>query len=738
LAKSGFLSVSNAVWPAAAGKITKQSCKWQETNGSSVFSMLQRDKVTTWALVVLLIAAFLLPAALLAYGTWINKESLDRLGGERSQRTLDVLQEHAQRVFAVTERIVIQSADLVVAQPGSSELELHLKLADLQTAVPEIQSIWAFNEAGNPIVSSTIYPVPSKLDNSDRQYFQVQAQGDAGFAISENISAKIGNFVFFVISKRLPSNDDRFKGILAVTVSPENLNKFYEKLARGMGLAASLLRPDGSILARYPLPDAGLLHARTNSTFQDAIQRSDSGSYSAISGVDELQRRISYRKVDGYPLYIAAALDENIFRTDLISGIYRDLAFSIPIAALLAIAASIALKRTRLLLQEFGKREKAEAALKQAQRLEALGQLTGGVAHDFNNLLMVIQGSARRLQQDLDEAKRERATKAILAASYRGESLVKHLLSFSRQQTIRPDVIKLDQKVSEMTDMLRTSLRGNIELKIDIRDNVWPIQADVSEFELALLNIAVNARDAMSNGGRLEITARNVDFASFPTVGLKGEGVQLCLSDNGSGISAQNLSKVFEPFYTTKEVGKGTGLGLSQVYGFAKQANGAAHIESTLGKGTTVSLFFPRSSLSALSLGGYEQRSGSLVVQSRLSILVVDDNADILSLTTTSLAEQGHQVLSAPNGERALELLGQRRETIDVVFSDIVMPGAVNGVQLAREVRKRYPDIPVVLASGYSVEAQKAAEDGVMVLKKPYRLQELNEALINALSGESN
>jgi two-component system NtrC family sensor kinase len=249
----------------------------------------------------------------------------------------------------------------------------------------------------------------------------------------------------------------------------------------------------------------------------------------------------------------------------------------------------IALQRTRRLYSEAERRESAEVALRQSQRLEAIGQLTGGVAHDFNNLLMIVSGSVQRLRRDLTDDKHIRLLDMIATAASRGETLTRQLLAFSRRQTLTPTVIDLAQHLPELKDMLSRSLRGDIAIEVTAAGRSCTVKVDANEFELALLNLAVNARDAMPNGGALKIAAEPVVLDGTPD-GLSGAFVAIRVADTGTGIPADVLPRVFEPFFTTKEVGKGTGLGLSQVYGFAKQSGGQLKIYSEVGSGTDYAL----------------------------------------------------------------------------------------------------------------------------------------------------
>ena len=376
--------------------------------------------------------------------------------------------------------------------------------------------------------------------------------------------------------------------------------------------------------------------------------------------------------------------------------------------------------------------DEAREQLAQSQKLEALGQLTGGIAHDFNNLLMIVSGHAQILRGKLNDEKQIRSVDAIGTAAARGANLTRQLLAFSRRQPLSPVVVDLKERVEAVREMLGSSLRDDIELAFEMPDGLWPTEVDLGELELALVNIAVNARDAMPDGGKITLTAGNVTLAPSGRRGdgtdkLSGDFVALRMTDTGAGIPADVLPKVFEPFFTTKLVGKGTGLGLSQVYGFAHQSGGAVGIESEPGRGTTIILHLPRSR-APLSTEPGEDETG--LAPGEGTVLVVEDNLEVADVTSTLLTEIGYRVLRVDNAAEALARL--RQEEIDLVFSDIVMPGPMNGIALAREIRARYPKIPVLLTSGYSDLAQDV-EIEFSILRKPFQSATLERSVREAL-----
>ncbi len=368
------------------------------------------------------------------------------------------------------------------------------------------------------------------------------------------------------------------------------------------------------------------------------------------------------------------------------------------------------------------KLERMQKQLAESQKLDALGQLTGGVAHDFNNLLMVIGGSAQVLTKYADDERSRRAIEALESAARRGAALTSQLLTFARRQNVNPQTVHLGKRIDAVREVLRTGVGSAVQLITDVKDDVWPIKVDISEFEIALVNLTINARDAMPDGGAIHISAENV---SLDDGAHKGDFVAIRVSDNGTGIAPDVLQKVFDPFFTTKPVGKGTGLGLSQVHGFAYQAGGLVSLASELGKGTTVTISLPRDPTGIAS-----DRSLPAAASGSGTILLVEDNPDVATASAGLLEQLGYEVRWVSNAEAALsEIEGSG---IDLVFSDIVMPGKMDGLALAQTIRGKYPGLPVLLATGYS-DALRKTSLGFQILKKPYEIHELSQALLSAV-----
>jgi PAS domain S-box-containing protein len=365
--------------------------------------------------------------------------------------------------------------------------------------------------------------------------------------------------------------------------------------------------------------------------------------------------------------------------------------------------------------------ELAQRKLAQAQKMEALGQLTGGVAHDFNNLMMIVSGQTQALGRHVDSDPRAaRALEAIDMAVSRAETLTRQLLTFSRRQRLNPQPIDIGQRIEAFREVLQSSLHGAVQMTVVTPPDLWPVAVDLGEFELALVNIAVNARDAMPDGGRFGIEARNVTLTKDDHgLELEGEFVALVFKDSGVGIPEDILPKVIEPFFTTKQVNKGTGLGLSQVYGLAHQSGGAISIESTLGEGSTITLYLPRTTRTPAQEPG---ESGP-AAESGGHVLVVEDNPEVAAVSAALLEQLGYAVDVAGDAESAMRTL-EREGPFDLVFSDIVMAGPLDGIGLARRIRKSRRDLPVLLTSGYS-RAADTAQAEFPILRKPFQIGEL-------------
>jgi signal transduction histidine kinase len=497
--------------------------------------------------------------------------------------------------------------------------------------------------------------------------------------------------------------------------------------------AAGIYQPDGSLFAGYAR-GPGLLPGRLV-TFRPRGGNVAEAIAPVLRGGDRIgtvylqvvresvSRRVARYSVIGLLIVMAAfiALILAIAQT-VLRRVNRELE-----------ARAVALGATNAELQvQIDERAKAEEQLRQAQKMQALGQLTGGIAHDFNNLLTVIQGSADILRRPgVDEPKRIRFANAIVQTAGRAAALTAQLLAFARRQPLRPEVIDINERIRVMSDLLDRALGERIAIRTDLADNLCPIEADPAQLESAILNVAVNARDAMLGADSSE-GVLTISTAEGP-VGADGRSsIALSVADTGAGMAPDLLEHVFEPFFTTKALGKGTGLGLSQVYGFATQSGGDVHVESEVGRGTTVTMILPCSDGGGAP-SAEEGGERAFARRDRRRILVVDDNEDVGMLAESMLNELGHDVVRAATGLEAI------RHAVaggfDLVFTDVVMPG-MSGLELAEQLRPILPDLPIVLTTGYSDEIARSGTGGLPVLSKPYRMESLARMLDDVLSGD--
>ncbi|GJE03079.1 Sensor histidine kinase RcsC [Methylobacterium isbiliense] len=392
------------------------------------------------------------------------------------------------------------------------------------------------------------------------------------------------------------------------------------------------------------------------------------------------------------------------------------------------------------LQQQIVERERVEEALRQAQRLEAVGQLTSGVAHDFNNLLTVIAGNIEFLERAVSDERSRRRLDTMRGATERGARLTAQLLAFSRRQRLEPVPVQLNRTVASMRDLLQSSIGGAVRIEMTLQPDLWPALVDATQIELIILNLAINARDAMAVGGCLTIETANVRLTDRPARAeepLPGDYAMVAVSDTGTGILPDVLKRVFEPFFTTKEIGKGSGLGLAQVYGFAKQSGGGIRIDTEVGEGTTVRVYLPRV---AAELPTWEPRRSEADCPSvrqpgdRPVLLVVDDDGAVREITVTKLAEADYEVREVGSGLAAIHTL-EHDPCFDLVIVDFAMPG-MNGVDVAAEIGRRWPSIPVMFVTGYADQSALTRE-GIgedRIVQKPFLDGELERKVALTLA----
>jgi len=680
-------------------------------------------------------ASLALPVALFIFASTVSWVSINETADREIERALDVAHEHALKVFETIDRSLSEIAEIIRGIPdagiSSREETLHVRLKQLADSLPQVKSVWIFDANGHTLVNSLVVPAPD-IRFSDRDYFSAHVERDVGTFIGEALKPRppYQGAAFFGVSRRRENEDGSFAGVIQASVLPEYFENFYARIGREPGSFFALVRTDGAVLAHFPGVDRYFRFEPNGPLGQQIVAHPQAGLVTVKSPADGIERRLGYQRLAEYPIYVSAGLETSAIRARWLSTMSQHLIFGAPATALLFFLLSLALRRTRHLYAEADKRAEAEEALKHGQRLEALGQLTGGVAHDFNNLLTVISSSVDMLRRpDLPEPRRLRYINAISDTVTRAAKLTAQLLAFARRQTLKPELFDVSQSVQMLGEMIATLIGSRIEIVIHVPDEPCFINADAGQFETAMINMAVNARDAIAGPGRLTIAVRVV--AEIPNAAAQTQNpygyVAVSVEDTGIGIPPYKFGTIFEPFFTTKEVGQGTGLGLSQVFGFTKQSGGEVIVASELGKGSTFTLYLPRA-----AGGGRPQEvpaeDAPPVDGQGMWVLVVEDDAEVGKFATDALAGLGYNTTLVDNATHALEELISDAGRFDVVFSDVMMPG-MSGIELAQEIRRRYHDLPVVLTSGYSHVLSQNGSYGFELLQKPYSIEQLGRVL---------
>ena len=690
--------------------------------------MRARRDAAIRGLKVMMVASVAIPVAIFSYASWISYRNTYAHADERLLASLGIMAEHTSGVFQSVD-LTFAAVDAIAAnltdeQIEASEQALHVQLRRLEKATAAIDAILIVDKNGHTLVSSAIYPVPSGAGVADRDYFLAQKDKDAGTFVGAVLEPRVRQGKFFGVSRRRPSPNGEFTGIVMVAVIPKIFTDFYAQLAHDAGRGGfSLAKSDGVILARYPEPPNGITRFGPDSGFMLNVPRYPNGAVVTTNhSVDGVQRRIAFRKLGYGNLYASDGVATDTIMADWLRTMSAHLYFGIPAVIVLLLLVLMTMRRTRELYAEAERRELAEEGLRQAQKMEAVGQLTGGVAHDFNNLLTIILGNLGIAKRGVVEARAERALNNARIGAERAAQLTRRLLAFSRQQPLDPKVVDANKLIVNISDLLNRSLGENIALETISGAGIWKIECDVSELESALLNLALNARDAMPDGGKLTIETSNAylddEYCRHHADLTPGQYVLIAVSDDGVGMSAETIERAFDPFFTTKETGRGTGLGLSQVYGFVKQSKGHVRIYSEPGEGTTIKLYFPRHDgeeaiVSAEEQGDPERGRGE-------TILIVEDDDGVREYASEILRDLNYQVIEAKDSASALRLLEADRP-FDLMLTDVVLPG-VSGRVLADEVIRRRPGAKVIFMTGYSRNAivhQGRLDRGTELISKP-------------------
>ena len=710
----------------------------------------------------LVVVSILLPLVLFGLAAWQNRRDVLREAETRVERTTRLLHEHALKVFETHQLMLSYIDERLHGFDWSNEAgrdALHLFLSRLRQDAVQVNAITITDSEGRLRATSQDISGDSSIDYADRDYFQALKAEDQSLPyVSRSVTGRQSGEPVFNIAQRIRgANPGHFDGVIVISVKRAYFEDFYRGIERQYDHLVILTREDGSILAREP-PD-GMATLPAKGPFRLALE----SPYSFLSVtpvmIDGTKRIFGYEKIGAFPVAIGfgvtwdsvlAAWWRNIIAYGFVAFLSAlALLFVSGVAmrhSALEVRATRRWRDTAALLQsEMGERLRVEEQLRQVQKMEAVGRLTGGVAHDFNNLLTIVIGSLDLLSRRLSDGdpRHQVLVRNAMDGATRAAALTARLLAFARQHPLDPKPIGTNALLGGMANLLRHSLGEEVEVEIIPAYNLWLTFADPNQLENAILNLSVNARDAMpERGGTLKIETANVTIDVDYTLGhpesAAGQYVRIAVTDSGTGMTPDVLAHAFEPFYTTKPVGKGTGLGLSQVYGFTKQSGGFAEIETELGKGTSIKIYLPRlqGELVAEAPVSDKEATDSIVPQENRSILLVEDEDLVRQFSSEALREAGYTVLEAATGSDAVEVLRAHPE-VALLFTDIVLKGAMNGRALARQALALRPELKVLFTSGYRSESgvsYSGAGDAGDFLAKPFTTAAL-AAKIEALLG---
>jgi signal transduction histidine kinase/ActR/RegA family two-component response regulator len=698
-------------------------------------------------LVALLVAAIVLPCVYVAATAFTDYHARVADASEQVARNARVAEEHALKVFdlnvTLNERIVdlLDGLDAnAIRREGST---IHQRLRAVSNSYQQVAAASVFGPDGKLLATSRTYPTPD-ISIGDRDDFDGLRAGKQIEKISRVMVGRVaGEQVFNTAIARL-TPAGKFDGVVSIALRPAYFAAFYRELiGDNTSVSLGLARSDGEVLAWYPPRPPERMSLAASSPLRDAYRGGvRSGVVKMVSGLDDQLKIVAFRRVGTYPIYVSSGYP--------IATIWSAWWKHLSVLALSIFAPCVVLwgvigqSLRRLATEEeawerwqaeASMRRSIESAYRQARKMEALGNLVGSVAHDFNNLLMIVstnvQIARRRGAPGLD-----RELTAMERALKSGQSLTRQLLGVARKQPLRSEIIAIGKWVPAGRELLRASLGAKVALNIEVAPDVWPIRVDPAELELALINVAVNARDAMPNGGTFTVRADNVRFRHQDGFPITGEFLQITLEDTGVGMSSDVLGRAFEPLFTTKPKGMGTGLGLPQVFAFCERAGGLATIDSAVGAGTAVRLYLPRATPAAGAPGAApaEQQAAAREADG-LRVLLVEDNEEVAAGTEALLTMMGHHVTYAFNADTAATVLEAARANasadfpFDVVLSDIHMPGQMNGIDLAEMLQRFEPRIPVILVTGYAEELDRARQVGARVLSKPFDIALLDSLL---------
>jgi len=697
---------------------------------------------------LILALAMTLPIALATWSIWQHHIQILERANRTAARSVVALEQHAGNVLDI-HTLALRQLDALTNGRTVSEISDDVRLKDIVGALPRDFpqiSVVGMADANGRIWLHSVRGAASGASVADRDYFLAQKTGASkGIYISDAFTGRLNGERQFGISLPRFSPTGEFDGIIYTTVPLRYLTQFWEHFTPSQGHLIPLVKSDGTLIIRYPLADPPRKLSPQN-PFMVHMRHAPRGLYTAASAFDGVERINAYSQIRNYPLYIGFSIETAFVLREWLQQTV--VAASMAIFSALLLAAlwlavvrqsheqRVSTQRWRAiaqdLRQEVGRRKEAEEAMRQSQKMEAVGQLAGGIAHDFNNLLAALVGNVQLMQRRIDKGVFDNLPRYLIRMESiisKASAMTQRLLAFSRRQTLAPAPLDVKERIAAMRDLIAQSVGPSIRVRTVFAQDACKALCDSNQLDSVLLNLAINARDAMPAGGDLTITVTLNVLTALQASALQlleAGYVVVKVKDTGSGMTLETIERAFEPFFTTKPSGQGTGLGLSMVYGFVTQSGGQVKIDSQVGSGTEVAIYLPVYEGEIPAATQVPKAINTDVAERELCILLVDDEITVREPLAELLVELGYQVMQAGDGARGLAILSSNQR-VDLLISDLGLTGQMNGYQLAEAGRNLRPELRVLIITGYAdkdVSANDLAGQNMEVMIKPFGLDE--------------
>lgn len=696
---------------------------------------------------MLLALALAIPLVLLTWFCWHQRVRVLEEGHQTATRSVVALEQHAASMLDVHMLALRQLDDLTQGKSGSqinADDQLAQGVVSLTREFPQV-SVVGVADAQGKIWLSSVKGATQSASVADRDYFLAHKKGALqGVYVSEPFTGRLNGERQFSISARRSTPSGSFDGIIFATVPLNHFTQFWAQFTPSEGYLIPLVRNDGVVIVRYPLLDSPA-RLSMQGPFMTHLRQSPRGLYTDISRVDGVERINAYSQIKSYPLYISYSVETAVvlrqwWRESLLATGMAMFSALLLAALWLAVVRQWYEQRVSVarwqeiaedLRLEVERRENAEEALRQSQKMQAVGQLAGGIAHDFNNLMAGLVSNLQLMRRRLEQGVVDDLPRYVAAAesiTSRAAAMTQRLLAFSRRQTLAPAPLEVKAQIQAMHELITRTVGPAIHVRTAFSADPCTTLCDSNQFDSALLNLAVNARDAMPDGGELTIAATRTCLTPAQAAALQLPAdpayVMVSVKDSGAGMTAKTIERAFEPFFTTKPTGQGTGLGLSMVYGFVMQSGGQVKINSQPGVGTEVLIYLPVFEGEMPSSTTVSPTVDTSQSKKEICILLVDDETMVREPLAEVLVDLGCWVIQAGDGAQGLDVL-QSAQRVDLLISDVGLPGHMNGRQLADAGRKLRPELKVLFITGYADSAASAgglAGQDMQVMVKPFEL----------------